>query len=308
MLNTVNPQKKIVKPRPLLKGGRIGIVAPAGRVNVDMLQKGVTWLEQRGFKTILGKHLEKECRYFAGKDPERAEDFEQMFQNKEVDAVICARGGVGAARIIPFLNRNLLVGSPKIFVGSSDITTLLLYMNELLGWVTFHGPMVATLFSQSPSTRLESELFQQLAGEVSEMQFEGLTVLRNGMAQGLLTGGCLTLICTTIGTPYEIDTKNKILFIEDINEAAFRIDRMLSYLKYLGKFDQVKGVVFGEMVQCQAETLPEIILDILGDFSIPIFFGFPSGHGEGTATLPLGLPVEMDSNSISIKMLEPAVQ
>ncbi len=302
------PRNNIIKPPALKDGDTIGIVAPSGRVDTALLQKGVAWLENRGFKTILGKHFEKSHRYFAGKDQDRAEDFEQMFQNKAVDAIICARGGVGAARIIPFLNPDRLKTFPKIFVGCSDITTLLLYMNRMFGWVTFHGPMVATMFGNSPAPRLASEFFQILSGEANDMHFEGVEALRDGTSDGILTGGCLTLICTTIGTPYEISTKEKILFIEDIHEAPFRIDRMLSYLKSLGKFDHVRGVVFGQMPQCQPQALPEIILDILGEYTFPILFGFPSGHGDSIATLPIGLPVQLNASTRSLKMLEPAVQ
>jgi len=297
----------MIKPPALYPGKTVGVVAPAGRVDLPCLHKGVTWLEKRGLKVILGKHVAQQHRYFAGEDRERAEDFNEMLQNKAIDAVICARGGVGAARIIPFLSSTLLSHSPKIFVGSSDITSLLLYMTESLGWVCFHGPMVATQFCNEPELQLETQFFQILSGELPEMRFDGIKILRPGNANGLLTGGCLTLICTTIGTPYEITTQNKILFIEDVNEAPFRIDRMLSYLKTLGKFEQVRGVIFGQMPQCQAETLPGIILDILKEYTFPILFGFPSGHGDATATLPFGLPVQLDADSGRLRMIEPAV-
>jgi len=292
------------KPPPLLAGGTIGIVAPAGRVDLLLLEKGVRHLEALGFKIALGSHLEKACRYFAGTDQERAEDFQRMLQRPEVDAVLCARGGVGAARIIPFLDMSQILSRPKIVVGSSDITSLLLYLNESFGWITFHGPMVATQFGQEPPAMLEKNCFQVLSGEALEMSFEGLVSLRSGRAEGLLTGGCLTLICTTIGTAYEIKTEGKILFIEDINEAPFRIDRMLSYLKSIGKFEGVRGVIFGQMPQCRAEMLPEVILDILGEFTFPILFGFPSGHGAATATLPIGAKLRMDTWRRSVKILE----
>jgi len=285
-----------------LPGGTIGVVAPSGRVNSRLLEKGLTRLEALGFKLVLGRHLEKACRYFAGSDRERAEDFQKMLRRTEVDAVLCARGGVGAARIIPLM-RDLSTCRPKIFVGSSDITSLLLYLNECLGWTAFHGPMVATQFGRTPSRLLEENFFQVLAGEALEMRFDGVQALRRGVAEAPLTGGCLTLLCTSIGTAYEIQTAGKILFIEDINEAPFRIDRMLSYLKALGKFDQVRGLVFGQMPQCQPEALPEIILEILEPFSFPMLFGFPSGHGEATATLPIGGRIRINADSGTLKIL-----
>lgn len=296
------------KPPALKPGGTVGVVAPAGRVDLHLLHKGVTRIEQLGLNVILGRHLEKQCRYFAGTDQERADDLQGMLLNQEIDAVLCARGGVGAARIIPYLDRNLLKKVPKIFVGSSDITSLLLYFSKLLGWVSFHGPMIATQFGKLTSPLLEEYFFRLLSGESIEMKFKGVSTIRSGIAEGFLTGGCLTLICTTIGTSYEIDTENKILFIEDINEAPFRIDRMLSYLKSIGKFDHVRGLVFGQMPQCSPEALPEIILDILGEYSLPILFGFPSGHGDSIATLPFGIRVQLDATSGVIKLLESAVK
>jgi len=297
----------MIKPKPLRVGGTIGIVAPAGRVVLSDLQRGIVWLEQLGYRVILGKCLEKRDRYFAGTDQERADDLLEMFQNKEVNAIFCARGGYGSARVISHLDGALLHSCHKIFVGCSDITALLLYFFRKFGWVTFHGPMVATPFGpfgQTPSTKMEGNLWNVLAGETIEMRNPGVQVLRLGMAAGLLTGGCLTLICHTIGTPYEIDTTDKILFLEDTDEAPYRIDRMLSYLKTIGKLDAVRGLVLGQMPGCRPEELPEIILEILHDFSFPILFGFPSGHGDSLATLPFGTLVQIEGTSL--KMCEPA--
>src|SRR5581483_9799538 len=295
------------KPRRLSRGGTVGVVAPAGLVDPIDLQRGVARLERLGLNVILGKHLGKRHRYFAGNDCERAEDLQAMFGNKEVQAVLCARGGSGTARILPHLKPNLLAQSQKILVGCSDITTLLLYLIRSFGWVTFHGPMVATQFGKEPSPLLEESFMRLLSGEQLRMQFPGVKGLRPGSVEGVLPGGCLTLLCASIGTPYEIETDDKILFIEDIDEAPYRIDRMLSYLKSLGKFNRVKGVVFGQMPRCQPDLLPEIILDILGEFHFPILFGFPSGHGDATATLPFGTSIRLDAGSDTILLLEGAV-
>ncbi|HIE64601.1 MAG: LD-carboxypeptidase [Nitrospira sp.] len=295
------------KPPRLSPGGTIGIVAPAGWVESDLLQKGIARLEHLGFHVIPGKNVTRRQRYFAGTDLDRAGDFQAMALNKKVDAIFCARGGVGTARMIPHLDRNILAGSQKIVVGSSDITTLLLYLTHSLGWVTFHGPMAATHFGREASPALETHLFEILSGKTAEMKFPDLQTLKSGTAEGILTGGCLTLLCTTIGTPFEIETDDRLLFIEDINEAPYRIDRMLSYLKLLGKFDRVRGVIFGEMPGCNPKNLPEIILDILGDFQCPMLLGFPSGHGLGIATLPLGIPMQLNADTGTLRMLEPAV-
>ena len=300
-------QARLIKPRRLSPGATVGVVAPAGRVDSNDLQQGIVYLERMGFKVILGRHIEKAYRYFAGKDQERAEDLSSMLSNQEVAAVLCARGGFGSARILPYLDLARLSISPKIFVGSSDITTLLHFLSKKLSWVTFHGPMVATQFGKNPTVSMEKNFLQILSGEAVEMRFPGVTALRSGAAEGVLTGGCLTLLCATVGTDYEIETEGKILFLEDTDEPPFRIDRMLTYLKAIKKFDSVEGVVFGQMPRCQPELLSEIIMDILADFRFPILFGFPSGHGDGTATLPFGVSVRLDGGVCSLRMVESAV-
>lgn len=293
----------LIKPKKLSSGGTIGVIAPAGKVDLFDLNRGVASLKQAGFKVILGQHLGKSHRYFAGTDRERADDFLEMMQNETVDAVFCARGGSGSARIIPYIDEvNFL--APKIFVGCSDITTLLVYLSQKQGFVTFHGPMVApSLHIASP---LEN-LLKVLSGERVVMRAPDIISLKQGCAEGILTGGCLALLCTTIGTPYEVDTSDRILFIEDTGEAPYKIDRMLNYLKVLKKFDPIRGLIVGQMPGCEPDTLPEIILETLSDFDFPILFSFPSGHGDSLFTLPFGTPVQMDANETTVTLLSPAV-
>ncbi len=295
--------QSMIKPKRLPPGGTIGIVAPAGKVDINHLHRGVADLEQMGFKVILGQHLEKSHRYFAGTDSNRANDFLAMMQNKEVDAVFCARGGSGSARILSYIEGQSI--PPKILVGCSDITTLLLYLHKQYNLVTFHGPMVATPSWVVPFA--PSYLFKVLSGEPIQMHTSEVTALKPGIADGILTGGCLTLICTTIGTPYEIDTEGSILFIEDTGEAPYRVDRMLYYLKTLNKLKNIRGLVIGQMPDCEKEFLPEIITELLADLDIPVLFNFPSGHGDAIYTLPIGIPVRMDTQSTSLTMLSPAV-
>jgi muramoyltetrapeptide carboxypeptidase len=304
-----------IKPKRLPPGGTIGVIAPAGKVDLNDLNLGVVSLEQAGFKVILGNHITKTERYFAGADRERADDLFKMMQNESVDAVFCARGGSGSARIIPYIDEIKLhplaeVIPPKIFVGCSDITTLLLYLSKKHGFVTFHGPMVATQLGLTvdvvPPSPLEY-LLKVLLGECIEMRAPNLTALKSGRADGILTGGCLTLLCTTIGTDYEMDTKDKLLFVEDIAEAPYRIDRMLNYLKTLKKFDHIRGLIVGQMPDCSPDLLPEMILETLADFDFPILFSFPSGHGDALFTLPFGTPVRMDADEKAVTLLSPAV-
>ncbi|MEK7286273.1 MAG: LD-carboxypeptidase [Nitrospirota bacterium] len=299
--------KPFEKPRALPAGGTIGVIAPAGRVaEMDAVHRGADVLRALGFKVVLGQHLEKVNRYLAGTDKARSDDFLAMMQDPEIDAVFCARGGYGSSRIIPHIDKVAHL-SNKILVGCSDITTLLLYLSEQHRMVTFHGPMVATSFGSPSYTGDIAGLIRMLSGEAISMPAPNSIVLKAGHAEGILTGGCLTLICTTIGTPYEIETKNRILFIEDIAEAPYRIDRMLTYLKHLKKFDPIRGLIFGQMPDCQPEALPEMIQEIFADFDFPILFSFPSGHGDAHFTLPLGVPVRMETHPPTVTMLAEAV-
>jgi muramoyltetrapeptide carboxypeptidase len=294
------------KPKALPKGGTIGVIAPAGKVDMDAVNRGVDALNALGFQVVLGKHLGKTKRYFAGSDHERADDFLTMMQDTRVDAVFCARGGYGSTRIIPHIQAVARLPK-KILVGSSDITALLLYLSEKHRWVTFHGPMVATQFGSVGYPGEINTLIKVLSGETMTMTAPGVITLKPGQAEGILTGGCLTLICTTIGTTYEIETRDRILFIEDISEAPYRIDRMLIHLKTLKKFDHIRGLIIGQMPECQPDLLPEIIQEIFSDFDFPILFSFPSGHGDALFTLPLGIPVRIETNPPSVTILSPAV-
>lgn len=295
-----------IKPPRLPKSGTIGVAAPAGRVNREALHQGVLLLEQMGYRVCLGQSVEKAHRYFAGTDAERAEDFQALWQNPEIDAIVCARGGYGTDRMIAHLDHPLIEKTSKICVGSSDITSLLLYLTSH-NRVVFHGPMVASHLGTKPDADMQRQFVEILSGQCPEMRFDGVSIIREGTAEGEIIGGCLTLVCMTLGTPYAIVPQDRILFLEDVNEAPYRIDRMLSYLKRLKIFDTVRGVIFGTMPGCEPEKLPEVILDVLGEFAFPMVWGFPSGHGAGTATLPFGVPVRLQTETRSILLMEPAV-
>ncbi len=298
----------MIKPKRLPPGGTIGVVAPAGRANAEELHRGVLRLEAMGFRVRLSRQVERSFRYMAGTDAERAEALQAMWRDDTIDAIVAARGGVGTARIFPHLDFDLLCRKPKIFVGSSDLTSLLLAL-AARDRVSFHGPMVATHFGSKSTPELEAAFIGTLSGATDTLRFPSVSSLRGGgSVEGRLTGGCLTLICTSIGTPHEIATDDTILFLEDIHEAPYRIDRMLSYLAALGKFDRVRGLLFGEMPGCEPAALPEIICDVLAFSRFPIVFGFPSGHGAGTATLPLGVSARLDPVDGSLAFTEPAVR
>jgi muramoyltetrapeptide carboxypeptidase len=221
--------------------------------------------------------------------------------------VVAARGGYGTSRIIPLLDAKALARSPKIFVGSSDLTLLLHFLRSACRLVTFHGPMVSPNFGKYSSPTTNGEFVRILGATTppGPIDVTGVKVLKGGSGEGVLTGGCLSLVCQTIGTPYEIQTEDAILFLEDINEPPYRIDRMLTYLKQVGKFDGVRAVVFGLMPDCHPSpqelyTLEDVIRDVLADLPCPILYDFPSGHGGTNVTLPFGVRAAVEGSTLSI--------
>jgi muramoyltetrapeptide carboxypeptidase len=295
------------KPPALRKGDLIGVVAPAGAVKTEDLGNGVRRLEEMGFRVALGRSLYRSARYLAGRDEERAADLAEMFANPEVKAVVAARGGYGTSRVIPLLDAKALARSPKIFVGSSDLTLLLHFLRSACRLVTFHGPMVSPNFGKYSSPTTNGEFVRILGATTppGPIDVTGVKVLKGGSGEGVLTGGCLSLVCQTIGTPYEIQTEDAILFLEDINEPPYRIDRMLTYLKHVGKFDGVRAVVFGLMPDCHPSpqelyTLEDVIRDVLADLPCPILYDFPSGHGGTNVTLPFGVRAAVEGSTLSI--------
>jgi len=236
-----------------------------------------------------------------------------MVRNPEVRAIFCARGGYGCCRIVPYLEPELLQADPKIICGASDVTTLLALLDHS-GLAGYHGPMVATNFRLGESGYDRRILTEVLSGAVVRFPTDGTAVLRPGEGVGRLAGGCLSLLVATLGTAYEIDTTDAILVIEDIDTKPYQIDRMLTHLLHAGKFDRVKGVVFGEMMNCvqntnQGYALEDVLLDVLSATRFPILFGFPTGHTSGPNVLvPFGIPARLSLSSQSqFELLEPAV-
>ena len=302
-----------LKPPALRPGDLIGVVAPASNIKPDMLDEGCRELERLGFRTLYRPGITTTHRYFSGTVERRAAEFLEMLRNPDVRAIFCARGGYGSGRIIPYLEPELLQANPKIINGSSDITSLLSHLDRS-GLVGFHGPMVATAFRLGEAGYNRSILLGVLRGEAVRFPLAGASVLRPGAAEGRLTGGCLTLVAATLGTPYEIDTADSILILEDQDTKPYQIDRMLTQLKQAGKLEGVRGIVFGEMLNCmqnvtQGYSLEEVIMDVLDDERIPILYGFPTGHTSGPNVLvPFGIRARLTLGADSVfEMLEPAV-
>ena len=300
------------KPEALKKGDAIGVIAPAGKIDPSALEKGLERIRKLGFEVVLGKHLAGSFRYFSGTDLQRAEDLQWMF-TQEVKAILCTRGGYGSVRLIPHLDTKQLEGSDKIFIGCSDLTTLLLYFSKLQIPV-FHGPMVSHF--ERMQDPLSGRFFIQMLTSkdpIGKFSHPTIEILKNGIADGALTGGCLSLLSASLGTPYEVDTEGKILFLEEVNEPPYRIDRMLTHLKMAGKFKKIKGILFGTLLNCDPPpnsgyTLKEVVLSSLDDVGCPVLWGVPFGHGKENITLPLGLKVQLNGDERTITFLESPVQ
>ena len=291
-------QVERVRPPALQPGDTVGIIAPSGAIEGDALEAGCAWLMRKGLQPFYLPSILDRDLYFAGSTRRRLNEFHEMFSRPEVKAIICARGGYGCNYLLPDLDLKLVRANPKIFCGCSDVTALLTYLCDRAALVTFHGPML-NVDVRPDGVDEESWAAAFMSGETYRREFGGDAVqtLISGSAVGMLYGGCLSILCASLGTPYEIDTRGTILFLEDLAEPAFRIDRMLMQLKLAGKFAGVRGVIFGEMLNCarnvQDYTLQQVVLRIVGDLGIPVAYGLKSGHVSRAAfTLPFGIQAQ----------------
>jgi muramoyltetrapeptide carboxypeptidase len=308
------PSSPRVRPPALQPGDIVGIVAPASNIKRELLESGCQALRVLGFKPFYFDSILDQDLYFAGSLKRRAQELEDMFLRSEVRAIVCARGGYGANYLLNTIDLEKIKSHTKIFVGYSDITTLLTYFADAAGLVTFHGPMVAKDFAHEGGVDLAS--WKAALGGSSEwaLDLSGVKPLVDGSAEGTLYGGCLSILVASLGTPYEIQTAGTILFIEDVATRPYQIDRMLMQLKLAGKLNGVRGLVFGEMLDCmqnqnQSYTLEEVVVRVVGDLRVPIAYGLRSGHvSRGNITLPIGVRAALNvtSGEVSLRILEPA--
>ncbi len=295
------------KPRRLQLQDTIGVIAPAWSFNPAKFKKGVEKLKGIGFKVKYQHSIFNKYWSMAGHDRERAMQINSMFADKEVKAILCANAGYGSLRTIPYLDKELIRRNPKIFIGYSDITSLLCYLYKTTNMLVFHGPVVADEIYEGMNSITLDYLLNAImqTRPLGELQFLGLKSLRPGKATGVLAGGNMSLLVNTIGTPYEIDTDNKILFLEEIGEDLEVIDSYLMQFKLSGKLKKVKGIVFGRMIDCVDRSgdkykMRDVLGDILAGIDVPVIYGFPSGHmvqGDINITLPLGVSATIDAES-----------
>jgi muramoyltetrapeptide carboxypeptidase len=300
----------ITKPARLRPGNRIGVIAPAGCVERDALLRGVQAIRNHGFEVELSSRILDSKGYLAGDERNRAEDLINFFQRNDINAIFCARGGFGSAQLLPYLIQSNFRPAPKIFAGYSDVTFLLNWINNRFGMVTFHAPMVAMELGRGVNGRTQEFFWGLLTGAKSEWQIDLGDVIRTGKAEGEMMGGCLSVLVTTLGTPYEIRTDGKLLFLEDIGERPYRVERMLTHLKMAGKLDRLAGLVFGDFTNCEAEgsrSVLQIINEIFAQAPYPVVTGMPAGHGREHITLPFGSNMLLDGNSRSLSLVESPV-
>lgn len=301
------------KPSRLRPGDVIGVVSPAAAVSEEKLRRGCATLEQLGFAVRMGDHVLDRHRYLAGTDDNRRCDLLTLWADPEVKAILCSRAGYGSGRLLPQLTFSAFAQTPKIFLGYSDVTLLLNALVQQSGVVCFHGPVVAGEFAGGMTSRSQAHLLNLLTTGFGEPALAFSTTLRAGLGEGRLIGGCLSVLVATLGTPFALDTEDTILFIEDIGEKPYRIDRMLTQLKQAGKLDHLAGVIFGEMKSCRGETsaptlLLSVIDDVFAEYDYPVGFGLPSGHEGENFALPLGIQVRLDTTLQTLTFLESAVE
>ncbi len=294
---TKSAPTELLRPAPLREGDTVGIVAPASGFRRDDFEAGCATLRRLGYKPFFFNSIFEREQYFAGSVERRVGELHEMFERPEVRAILCARGGYGCNYLLPQLDLELIRAHPKIFAGSSDVTTLLTWLSDAAGLVTFHAPMVAGDFARPDGLDEESWLLAVSSETGYRRRFpaDEVHAIRQGSATGQLYGGCLSLLVASLGTANEIRTEGRILFLEDRAESPYRIDRMLMQLKLAGKFEGVQGIVFGEMIDChlpvsQSYSLQDVIMRVIGEFDVPVAFGLRSGHvSRQSITLPFGV-------------------
>ncbi len=334
----------LTKPRALVPGTTIGMVAPSGSPrDVAAIDRGEAYLIARGYKVSVLPHARNRHGYLAGLDEHRLADIHQAFADPSIDGILCVRGGYGTTRLIPRLNLDLIRRNPKVFCGFSDITALGMVLHQSCGLVNFNGPMAASTFSSDSVSSYSEACFWRTVSRAepagSIWQGHGdrnYRVVVDGEAEGRLVGGNLSLVASAAGTPYALQARGGIVVLEDVDERAYRMDRMLTQLLSSGAFEGAVGIVFGRNVADPSERdreaaaiseglplhtsgfstepnwgreplLDEVIHDRLCNLGVPVLTGLPFGHIDHFATLPIGAMARMDSRTGELEIIESAV-
>ena len=316
-------EKKIIKPKRIKPGDTVGIVAPGSYITEKELEETIQNLKMLGMKPYYTNNVLKKHGYLGGTDKERVADLHEMFSNPEVDWIIAARGGYGCTRILPMLDYDLIRNNPKVLMGYSDITALLYAIFAQTGLVTFHGPVGVSTFNDFSVNYVKKVLFDAESGILLKSHEEVFNnekipyTVRSGKVRGQLVGGNLSLAVAVIGTKYDVDYSGKIVFLEEIGEEPYRIDRMLTQMIEAGKFEKAAGIALGKFIDCEVDkekpefenslTLSEVIYDRLFNLGIPVAYGLSFGHITNKFVLPFGIMAEFDAGERTITLLESAV-
>lgn len=314
----------MIKPRRLEKGHTIGVVSPASpSATRSEIPRAVEYLQDMGYRVVLGKNVNKCHGFTAASEEERADDLNEMFRRDDVDAVFVTQGGYGSAQLIDRIDYDAISANPKIFTGFSDLTSLHLAIGRFAGLVTFHGPGMSRFNAQDLTEYTKKYFFKALAGEapLGEIPLadpkKWLYTMAPGKAEGRLTGGNLTLVCASLGTRYEVDAAGKILLLEEVETEPWIVDHSLSHLRNAGKFKDVAGVLVGECKDCVPRkhdpgfysdvSVEEVFEYYLKDLGVPVLYGLPLGHTDDLATLPMEVMTRLDADRETFEILESGV-
>lgn len=311
----------MIKPKGLKRGDTVGLIAPSSpTTDKKYVEQAKDKLIEMGFKVKVGRSCYERYGYLSGTDELRAKDINLMFEDKEVQGIICLRGGYGTPRILDLIDYEIIRNNPKVFVGYSDITALHISMNQISKLVTFHGPMgtsdiIGTFSDFSRDSLFNSILDNGFKGNLDNPHGEEIITINEGIGKGEIIGGNLSLIVDTIGTPYEIDTRGKLLFIEEVSEDPYKVDRMFTQLRLSGKLSDANGIILGDFNKCDREeskhkeslSLMQVIEDIIKPVGKPTIYNFQAGHCEPMITIPFGVEAVLDGYKKEVTILEDPV-
>ncbi|MCG8607317.1 LD-carboxypeptidase [bacterium] len=301
-----------IKPERLRSGDTIGVISPGSPVLPGRLERGIEYLKRSGYSVRLGQHVSDANGYLAGSDKDRTEDIHRMYRDDEVAAIFCTRGGYGTPRLLNRIDYDLIRRNPKIFVGFSDITALQLAILAKSDAITFSGPMVGAEMARDMDSLTERHFWDLIGGASRSLWLSAkdaaLKCLRPGKARGPLIGGCLSLICSLVGTPYLPDLTGAILLVEEVGEAPYRIDRLLTQLRLSENLQKLSGILFGKFENCVSKSpddslsIEQVIRDATSDLTIPVIYGVSYGHVDQKFTFPMGADIELDAELLSIRI------
>lgn len=322
--NIPSSSSVIIKPARLKAGDKIAIISPGSYITEKELKDSIDNLQKLGFETTYSEKVLLQSGYFAGTDKDRAEDLMEKFSDKSIKGIVCARGGYGCARILPLLDYHVIRANPKVLIGYSDITALLYGIYIKAGLIAFHGPVGTSTFNDFSVDNFKKVLmnpepntvFENSTGD-NDKNIYGVTTIVDGKGRGRLAGGNLSIMVSLIGTSYDVSFSNKIVFIEEVGEEPYRIDRMLTQLIEAGKFKKASGIMLGLFKDCEIKkedpsfrksfTLMDVLMDRLSGLNIPVVYGMSFGHVNDKFTIPFGAVAELDSVKQTITLLDSAV-